>query len=81
MKTKASIAPAHPNEANAVDAPDHGSHPEALALKLKEIQGSFSIEGIDIPDDRMLKYAAEFDEADDRGDIRRRIEHAIKRMS
>jgi len=50
----------------------------SLPCKLKEIQGSFALEGINISDERMLKYAAEFAEAEKSGEINAEIERAIK---
>ena len=55
--------------------------PAGLTPKLKELQGSFAIEGIEIPDDRLLQYAAEFEEAKKQGRVRAEIEAAIRRFS
>jgi hypothetical protein len=51
-----------------------------LSPKLKELQGSFALEGIEISDERMLKYAAEFADAEKRGEIAEEIERAIKEI-
>ena len=48
---------------------------------LKEMQGSFALEGFQISDDRMLSYAAEFSELEKNGVIRERILRAMAQRS
>jgi hypothetical protein len=52
-----------------------------LSPELKELQGSFKIEGIEIPDERVLEYEAEFQRSKKSGQARADIERAIRRVS
>jgi hypothetical protein len=52
----------------------------SLSPKLKELQGSFALEGIVISDEQMLKYSADFREAEARGKAAAEIERAIKEI-
>ena len=52
---------------------------KTLSPLLKEIQGSFEIEGIHIPDERLMEYATEFEELKRNGDARARILEVLAR--
>jgi hypothetical protein len=48
-----------------------------LPSNLKEIQGSFALEGIHISDERMLKYGTEVEAMRKSGEARRKILQAL----
>jgi hypothetical protein len=48
-----------------------------LSPRLRELQGSFALEGIQISDERLLEYAHEFDAMKNSGEVRERILKAL----
>ena len=48
-----------------------------LSARLRELQGSFALEGIEISDERLLEYAHEFDAMKNSGEVRERLLKAL----
>jgi hypothetical protein len=85
MKTKTAPLPklkepfASPHHSFASKNVDSGV--SSMTPLLKEIRGSMALEGLDVSDERMVTYAAEFERAKQRGEVDKLIDETIREVS